>query len=322
MAKKRKKRTFNSKKKSSSKSSSKTSSKSSSKSSKAKEVARLQSEVQKLQSRVDTIKKAKAAGYKGNDDGEAADFLKGKKPITPKLKVDDTGGDIDISGLPPELQATYRSLEQYLKDLEKKGKTINPNIEITPEKVAEFTRQAEQEINPYYSSQLKLARESLLKDIGYSTDQIVQSEKQAELGYKTGLRTLSEDAADTGFAQSGRRQLQEQELAQETQTNIDENRKALANQAGGAARSFAQLYGGSELPDFQVGQAPRVFGGEQGFSQTGTNRSLYQLDPSIYQSLVGSEEFNRRGAVKSRASELEEAFRSNEALKQQRSLTL
>lgn len=226
------------------------------------------------------------------------------------------------SGLPKEFQDILDSLEEYLDELEKRGEVINPNIEITPERMAEFTRQAEGEINPYYSSQLKLARETLLRSVGYSTDEILRQEQDAENTYKRQFRTLGEDAADVGFALSGIRQRQEGELAQDTQKTLEERRRSLEFNTGSDVRNFAQLYGATELPNFEIAKGPNVLAGESSFSRPGGTRSLYNLDPAIYSGLVGSQEFERRGAVKTRASELEEAFRSNEALKQQRQLTL
>src|SRR3990167_8369757 len=70
----------------------------------------------------------------------------------------------DLSGLPPEWVILYNQLQEYLTKLQERGERINPNIEITPQQVAEFTKKAEGEIDPYFGSQLKLARESFMRD--------------------------------------------------------------------------------------------------------------------------------------------------------------
>ena len=219
-------------------------------------------------------------------------------------------------------QPLYDALKAQLDELQKRGQILNPNIEITPEKVAEFTSQAEREINPYYQGQLKMARESLLSSTNYATDELQRNESIAERGYGTSLRTLGESAADMGFAQSGLRQRDERELAQTTQETLGANRRKLAFEAGNVGRTFAQQYGTAQLPQSTIGGAPRVLAGQGSFSRESTPSSLYQLSPEIYSGLTGEQEFNRIGAVRNRASELEGAFRSNQSLNQLRQLTI
>lgn len=232
------------------------------------------------------------------------------------------GGLGGVSTGNPVLDATLGSLEKYLKELEKRGKVLNPNIQLDAKTLAQFTKQAEQEINPYYSSQLKLARESLLSSAGYSRDDVLRTEEELERQYKTQFKELGESAADRGFAQSGIRNVEEQELAGNTQRTVDDNRRKLEFNVENSARQFAQAYGSKELPSVSIGERPLIGAGETGFSKQAGSRQLYSLDSGIYDSLIGSQEFERRGAVKSRSSELESAFRSNQALQQQRSLTL
>lgn len=230
-------------------------------------------------------------------------------------------GGVDLSTLSPEFKGLYDELEGYLKRLQENGQVLNPNIDITPDQVAAFTKQAETEINPYYSGQLKLAREDLLRSVGKATEDIGLSEADAQRKYGTGLRQLGETSADQGFAQSGLRNRAEGDLATDTQNSINANRRTLDFNTGSAVRSFAQKYGTSEVPQLNIGGSPAVSAGEPKFG-TGSSSSLYQLSPDVYNGLVGSEEYARRGAVSSRASQLEGAFRSNQAVAQQRTLTL
>lgn len=222
----------------------------------------------------------------------------------------------------PQLDATLSSLQGYIEELEKRGQVLNPNIKIDEATIAKFTKQAEAEINPFYATQLKLARENLLTNAGYSRDEILRNEEDLERQYKTAFRGIGESAADQGFALSGLRQRDEGELARTTNEAIGQGRRQLNFQTGQDARGFAQQWGGRDMPDLSIGEAPSVGSGELAFNRGGQSRSLYSLDPNIYDSLVGEQEFNRRGAVKNRTSELESAFRSNQGLTQQRSLIL
>lgn len=242
-----------------------------------------------------------------------------------------SGGSGGGSGLPelnleptgdPALDATLASLQGYLTELEKRGQVLNPNIVLDAKTLARFTKQAEQEIDPYYKGQLKMARESLLNSAGFSRDEVLRTEQDLERQYQQDFKQVGANAADQGFALSGQRVLSEENLARDTQNTIDSNRRNLEFQAGNQARQFAQQYGTSNMPTLNIGEAPKVYGGETGFNKSTNTRSLYQLDPNVYNGLVGSQEFEQRGAVRNRASQLEEAFRSSQALTQQRSLTL
>ena len=213
----------------------------------------------------------------------------------------------------------YNALETQLNELQRRGMAINPNVEITPERMAEFMRQAEGEINPYYQSQLKLARESFMRSIGYSSEDLALQERDLERKFRQGNQQIGEQSAEQGFALSGGRQRQEGEFADETQRAITKGRRQLQFQAGEAAGQFAQRYGGG-MYNPMLGDAPTASAGEKGFGRTPGSRALYELDPDVYSGLVGSEEYARRAAVSRRSSELEGLARESDALSQMRQL--
>lgn len=211
----------------------------------------------------------------------------------------------------------------YLQKLEAAGKALNPNIQITPEQTAAFMAQASNEIDPYYATQLKIAKDQLLTSLGYTQDQIAMQETQAQKQYNENLRQIGSTAADQGFAQSGIRQRQEQNLASDTQYQLSQARKAAALSAGNAAGQFAQQFGGANLPTAPgLNSMPRIVPGSEGFKYVGESAPLYQLSPGVYDGLTGSNQYEQNVAKRTRASELESAFRTNSALSQARTLNL
>ena len=227
------------------------------------------------------------------------------------------------AGLPDEYKSVLDQIKNVLDETVKRGQVVNPAIEITPEKTAEFLKQAEGEIDPYYAGQVKLAREGFLESVGYDKQSVANFERKLESTFKQGFKQIGSGAADVGFAQSGQRNQQEQQLVGETQQSIDEQRRALQGRAGELSRAFAQQYAGAPgytAPTAGMYEAPKV--SDAGFSTSSVERPLYTLSPDIYDQLIGTEEYNRRAAKKSRASELESAFRESEAIKQQRALTI
>lgn len=215
-----------------------------------------------------------------------------------------------------------------LDGLQQQGFTINPNVEITAERAAEFMKFAEKnaskflpyaqkEIAPFYENQFKLARESFLNELGYSRDEILRQEQELERQYGQDVRSIGESAAEQGFAQSGLRQRAERDLATDTQSVLDSGRRQLGYGAGNAARQFAQLYGSKNLPTLSLSKAPRVLAGG-GFSRPGGQNQMYQLSDDIYDKLTGSKEFEQRAQEQGRAFELEGQYNSFAATPQPR----
>ena len=233
-------------------------------------------------------------------------------PITtsnPAYSNDYGSGYTAPEGVKTTNDQTLNAVDQYLANQAAQGNVVNPNIEINDATLAGFLAQAQQEIDPYFSSQLKIAKESLLANLGFSRDEILRKEQEDIKKYGKDVRAIGESAAEQGFAQSGRREESERDLAFNTQSSIDERRRSLEFGAGNAARGFAQQYGTSELPSLNIGAAPQFAAGEYGAVSQGANRSLYTLSPETYSGLIGEQEFARRGAVRSRASELEQSYR-------------
>lgn len=252
-------------------------------------------------------------------------------PIAQTLSPTPAPPDQFSTGLEGVYKELYDAAKIMLDELQRRGETVNTAIEITPEKAAEFMKKAEgdlgtflpyaeKEILPYYQNQLKVAREGFLTDLGYSRDQILRNELDLERQYGQAVRQLGEGAAESGFAQSGIRQREERQLAEETGRNIAENRRQFEFGAGQAARNFAGIFGTGNTPGFSIGGAPGVGAGEGGFTRGTGELPLYNLSDETYRNLKGSQEYEQEAAVRRRASDLEGGFRAGEALRLQRSL--
>ena len=90
-------------------------------------------------------------------------------------------------GLVPGLQSILDS-----------GKVLNPDVELTPAQITEFTNLASSKISPYYRSQI----ESIQKDLGLSVDNLQKqyevSKQGAEEGFKQSLGTQRESMSGLG----------------------------------------------------------------------------------------------------------------------------
>ena len=228
--------------------------------------------------------------------------------------------------MPPEMQELFGALKTSLDELKRRGQMVNPNVEITPEKLAEFTRIAEEEIDPFYRTQLSQAREGFLRSMGFTRDEILRQEQNLERQYGRQLQGIGEEAAETGFALSGRRQFAERELGETTQRGIENLRRRATFEAGTAGREFAGQFGGllgeRALPSVSMPRAPRVSAGERTFAPGIGEDPFYELSPSLYSDIIGEQEFARRGAKQRRIGEQEKAFREFELTRQLATLNL
>jgi len=238
--------------------------------------------------------------------------------LLPKIQAAPAGPNVGND----QYNAILGQLNDFLNKLKANGQTINPNVQITPDKIAEFTNLAKNQIHPYYATQLKAATDKFLTGLGYSTQDLQNSEKQAQTKYSQDLRTLQANEAEKGFALSGERNLAEQNLATATQDTLDKNRRTLGENAFNSASTFAQSYGGANVPTSPtLGAAPRVIAGNPTFDTSGQNSSLYQLSPDTYQSLIGSEQNAEQGATQNLASDLTKNYTTTQANNQTRNLT-
>ena len=220
-------------------------------------------------------------------------------------------------------QVIYDTLNPQLDTLTAKGQTINPYVEITPVQAAEFLAQAEREMSPYYQTQMKLERDNMLRSVGYDTQSLDLFEQQMEKTYGKNLNVLGENMAESGFAYSGKRKTEESDLAYNTQTQIDEQRRALANQAANTTSAYAQRWGSANLPTTSaMSAAPKVLPGQAGFDKSGTSTLLYSLSPELYDNLIGTQQYEQTTQQKARASQLEGAYKEQELINRQRQLTL
>ena len=254
-----------------------------------------------------------------------------KSPVTSDLAINTTSNIASQYGLTGESAQLVNLFQTYLDKLATNGQSINPNIEITPDRVSEFMAKAQsdidqfipyasKEIKPFYENQLKVAREGFLRSAGYSQQQLLQHEAGLERKFTETQRGIGEQAAEQGFAQSGLRFRQERENIDATQRAIGQARETVGQRVTGLASEFAQKYGTANLPGFNVGATPKV--GDFDFTRPSAEQPFYQLSPETYAGLQGEQTFAQESATRKRAAELESAFRSKAAVDQQRQLTL
>lgn len=240
------------------------------------------------------------------------------QPPTPPVSMYISTGD-------PKYDALLKANQDLLDRLSSQGQYLNPNIQLTQDQLAEFMSKAQGEIDPYYATQLKLAKETLLKSIGYTTEGIQRYEADAERKYGQNVRTLGESAAEKGFALSGIRQRSEQDLAYTTQQDIENQRRQLGYETGNLARTFTQQWSGVpgyEQPTTNIPQTPTVQPGEITFQRSGAETPFYTISPDTYQGLIGEKQKERLTGTRTLADYYGELARQGQNINTIRKLTI
>jgi len=267
--------------------------------------------------KISTLKKAKEKGLEitsKTTSEEAEKYLE-------DLKDKDTG--TATITLPPEFQELLDTLKDYLVELQKRGKIPAPK-DLTPDEIAKFLTQAEQEISPYYATQLKLAKEGFLRSLGYTQETIDRLTEEAQREYQQNLRALGETMAERGFAESGIRKRSERELAWDTQRQLEEARRRALFETGTLARQFTQEWGEGGLPrttEIPAVRNVRVLWGQPVFQEVGKTY-LYELRPEVYKGLIGEKEWEKKAAIQQRKAELVGAEREKRQTQALRKLSL
>lgn len=214
----------------------------------------------------------------------------------------------------PQLDEVQSQLQQYLQNTLAQGKTINPNIELTPATVQQFLDQAKGEINPYYASQLDSMKNELKSSLDLMQRQYDLSKQGQEAQFKQDLKNTREKLADQGAAYSGFRGQQEQQLQQGAQRSIQSLTNAAAGNAGSALYNAAQALGSRNISDLGLGSfgTPTVStAGAGGFGTSGTT-SFY--NPTT---ITGNLEYNQNADVR----QLQDFLKQQEVAKRSLSFT-
>ena len=214
----------------------------------------------------------------------------------------------NFSKMSPTLQMAYLQMLQSLGKTIEAGKVINPNIEITPEKIKEFTDQATSELDPYYQEQIKNYKADLDTSISRLTEDFKTGVRNAEDPFKRNLAVQAENEAQAGLTYGSERGVRENINVSDQQQKIDELAKTTGRSLEDTYKQAERTLGSDVLGSVNA-SLPTYGVSNQGFSSTGS-RNLFAPTGGV----IGSLPKEQTVAVKGRASELEEAYRNQRIL--------
>jgi len=221
----------------------------------------------------------------------------------------DTNIRNNFDKMSPTLQMAYLQMMKSLGKQVEAGKVINPNVEITPEKIKEFTDQAITELDPYYQEQIRNYKQDLDTSITRLTEDFNTGIRNAEDPFKKNLAAQAESEAQAGTVYGSERGVRETTNVNEQQQKIDEVSKGIKRDVEDDYTSAERKLGSDVISGIETPKLAEYNVTNQGFQNTGS-RSLFSPTGGV----VGSLQKEKTTAVANRASDLEESYRKQRLL--------
>lgn len=221
------------------------------------------------------------------------------------------GVNVDTNGWSQSMIDLIQGLNSYVQKLDESGKVVNPNIDLTPERLAEFINTAKSDVSPYFKQLFTEAE----RDIGFSLGDIANNyaKKEAEIGrqFGTALENTQESYAKRGLNYSSDRYKAEQTLSDEAKRMMQDERDTALKGARDIGLKGERALGSNflektSLPTLKYGAEPVT--GKAGYYGTaggGRDLNLY----NVFGGITGEMATKQSEAEKQRANSLEQQYR-------------
>jgi len=179
-------------------------------------------------------------GYGYSTPEDQAGLPEGATETTPPTSGDMIADDwdVDMTGWPPEWVTAWNAMVDQLKVLEDLGKTVNPDIEITEETLAEFDQIIFDNLDPKFQQDLKIAKEKYEQGLDLIAQNRAAQLATDERDFVNRLQNERANLAENGLIYSGIRG--KKELGMKT---AEESRQAgIQRELAANMDSFSESY--------------------------------------------------------------------------------
>ncbi len=214
-----------------------------------------------------------------------------------------------FDNLPPELKPAYVQLLNQLGKSIEAGKVINPDIEITPQKLQEFMDQAVTELDPFYQEQIGLVKTDLKTSLGRIQEDFDRSVERAEEPFLEGLSAQDEAEAQAGTTFGSERARREGQIIGGQQDLIDDALRGSSRRIEDISSQAERTIGSSNLSSIL---SPSLRGTT--VSRAGFTPGERSLSFTPQGNLLGTLPKKREVDIRTRASELEDTERRQRIL--------
>lgn len=238
------------------------------------------------------------------------EMIKGNALLSDKLKNNPElsqwfyGQDETTQGMFVQM---YGELEKSIES----GKVVNPAIKITPRKLKEFMNSATSQLDPYYQEQYSTLKTDIDTAISRLDEDYTKGIERAQEPFAQSLKDQAQAESEAGTVYSSERARREQ-AAVTDQTNKLEDFNTLAQRnVTDLLGNYEQLAGSQKARQINLPTIPGYQATNAGTFSPTASRSISAPYGGIELGSLGRE---RGTAVKTRAQELEEIYRSGQVL--------
>ncbi len=216
-----------------------------------------------------------------------------------------------FDSLPADLQGVFLQSVSALGKAVSDGKTINPDIELTPEQNKQFLDQAHSELDPYYQEVLRTTGSDIDTSISRLMEDYRKGVSRETSAFPQKLQDQAQTEADAGTAFSSGRQDRERKIMLNEQNVLDDAFTTASRATNDKIQGYEKTAGSDAASRFlNLPGMENYSVNTDGISPSGSVRQLY----SPLGGLMGTAAKDEATAVANRKSQLETAFRGNRVL--------
>jgi len=172
--------------------------------------------------------------------------------------------DIDMTGWTDEMKSVFNMMTEQIKVLEDLGKTVNPDIEITPETIAEFEDTIKANLDPQFQQKFDIAKEQFESGLDFMAQQRAAARSTDERQFVQNLEQERANLAERGLAFSGIRTRKEKELGLGYEEAQRGKEREFTQRVKGFTQPFEEKVGEQKLKTFTVPEMKQFQGIELG----------------------------------------------------------
>ncbi len=191
-----------------------------------------------------------------------------------------SSGNASASSLPPVFEQALKSLQAYIDTLAAQGKSVNPDLQLTPETINKFMDQAKTELAPWHAQQIGQAQSDLQNELKYNAAEQQQTRNSQDATYQQNQEQTAASAADRGLADSGIRALAESRLKDQYSGIVESSRRRFEQQQRAAGIGAERSLGSANMPSLAgipavEGVAYQPQGGVTGTLESSQKSDIY-----------------------------------------------
>lgn len=178
----------------------------------------------------------------------------------------------------PQTDAALQAMMDQIKEQQAKGNVINPDLQITPEILQQFTDYVTDKVHPQFAEAIQNVKQDLTRNFDSLKAKYDYENQNQEGQFKQQLGTARENYAGSGLAFSGQRGQGETNMANNENRTLDYNALLYGNQAGDYARNAEKQIGASNMTGYQLPEFAKKTAsltGNGGYSANGTYGNSY-----------------------------------------------